>query len=367
MRKVMTVALALLLVTASVAYGQQEGDKPPTDLSKVGTSAANFLKLPIGARSLALAGTGLATNADATALYWNPAGIGKIDRMTLALNRADLYAGITHSFTGIVIPLGLNTRLGIHYIGLDSGEMEVTTVEEPGGEGEYFSVNNLSMGLTVSQVLTDRFAVGVTVKWVQEKIQRAVANAVAIDLGSTFNTGLLGTQLGMAILNMGPKMHLEGPDLAFDRQIDDDPSEPYTGINPAANLATLEYDLPLMFRMGLAIDLVGGISTFMANEMNRLTAHVDIEDPNDQIARLAFSAEYAWNETVYLRAGYRMRGKVSEQLGARLQGKPRELMQMGYGAGLKTTFAGYALQFDFGMADYGDLGSVTQFFFSLGF
>ena len=81
MRKVISIACALLLVTASVAYGQQEGDKPPTDLSKVGTSAANFLKLPIGARSLSLAGTGLATNDDATALYWNPAGISKIDRM----------------------------------------------------------------------------------------------------------------------------------------------------------------------------------------------------------------------------------------------------------------------------------------------
>jgi hypothetical protein len=363
----MTLALALLLVTASVAYGQQEGDRPPTDLSKVGTSAANFLKLPIGARSLSLAGTGLATMNDATALYWNPAGIGSIDRMTLAVNRADLYAGITHNFTGIIMPLGLNTRIGVSYIGLDSGEMEVTTVEEPEGEGEYFSVNNMAIGVSISQILTDRFALGVTVKWIQEKIQRAVANGIAIDVGSTFNTGLLGTRLGMAILNMGPKMQLGGPDLAFDRQLDDDPSEEYTGLNPAAEIATLKYDLPLMFRMGLAIDLVGGISTFMANEMNRLTAHVDIEDPNDQVARLAFSAEYSWNETVFLRAGYRMQGKLSDQLGARLQGQPRELMELGYGAGVKTTFAGYDLRFDFGMADYGDLGSVTQFFFSLGF
>ena len=110
MRKVITVAFALLLMTATVAYGQQEGDKPPTDLSKVGTSAANFLKLPVGARGLGLAGTGLATTYDATALYWNPAGIGKIDRMTVAINRADLYAGITHLFTGFIVPIGLNTR-----------------------------------------------------------------------------------------------------------------------------------------------------------------------------------------------------------------------------------------------------------------
>lgn len=367
MRKVITVAFALLLMTATVAYGQQEGDKPPTDLSKVGTSAANFLKLPVGARGLALAGTGLATTYDATALYWNPAGIGKIDRMTIAVNRADLYAGISHLFTGIVIPVGLNTRFGVHYIGLDSGEMESTTVEEPEGTGEFFSVNNLSMGISVSQILTDRFTLGVTVKWIQEKIHRAVANGVAIDVGSTFNTGLLGTRLGMAILNMGPKMQLGGPDFSFNRQLDDDPSEPYTGLNPVSDLTTLKYDLPLMFRMGVAIDLVGGISTFMANEMNRVTAHVDIEDPNDQVARLGFSLEYAWNETVYLRGGYRLRGKISEQLGARLSGKPRELFEYGFGAGVNTTLAGYALQIDYGLASYGDLGNVTQFFFSLGF
>jgi len=367
MRKLMTTVMALLLVTASVAYGQQEGDMPPTDLSKVGTSAANFLKLPVGARGLSLASTGISTTYDATALYWNPAGIARIDRATIGYNRADLYAGISHTFTGIVMPVGLNTRIGIHYIGLDSGEMEVTTIDEPDGTGEYFSMKNLSMGITVSQILTDRFTVGFTAKWIQEKIQRAVANGIALDLGSTFNTGLLGTRIGMAIMNMGPKMKLGGPDLTFDRQLDDNPDEPYTGINPASELATLEYDLPLMFRMGVAIDLLGGISTFMANEMNRVTALVDIEDPNDQMARLGVGMEYAWNETIFLRGGFRLMGKLSEQLGARLQNQDREAYRFGYGAGVKTTLGGYALQFDFGMGDYGDLGSVTQFFFSVGF
>ncbi len=367
MRKVTTLAVALLLVTATVAYGQQEGDIPPTDLSKVGTSAANFLKLPIGARALALGGGGVATVKDATALYWNPAGIAAIDRMTLAYNKADLYAGITHSMTALVMPLGLNSRIGVSYIGLNSGEMEVTTVEEPGGTGEYFEVTNTCIGLTFSQILTDRFSLGITAKWVQEKIQRAVANGVALDVGSTFNTGLLGTRLGMAILNMGPKMRLDGPDLVFDRQLDDEPGEITAGLNPQSKLSTLDYDLPLMFRMGVAIDLLGGISTFMANDMNRVTALVDIEDANDQVARMGVSMEYAWNEMVYARFGYRVRSKVSEQLGERLRDRYRELFTMGYGLGLNTTVSGYAIQLDYGVADYGDLGTVSQFFLSLGF
>jgi len=367
MRKVLATALALLLVTATVAYGQQEGDVPPTDLSKVGTSAANFLKLPVGARSLALGGGGVATVRDATALYWNPAGIGGIDRVTLAYNRFDLYAGISHTFTGFVMPFGLNTRLGISYIGLNSGEMEITTVDEPGGTGEFFEVVNTAIGVTFSQILTDRFTLGITGKWVQEKIQRAVANGIALDVGSTFNTGLLGTRLGMAILNMGPKMQLDGPDLAFDRQIDEEPGELTAGLNPAANLETLTYDLPLMFRLGVSIDLLGGISTFMTNDQNRVTALIDIEDANDQVARVGLSLEYAWNEMVYARLGYRIKGQLSDQLGERLAGLDREAFELGYGLGLNTTVSGYAIQLDYGLADYGDLGTVNQLFLSFGF
>ena len=361
------IAMGLFLMAAPAAYGQQEGDTPPTDLSKVGTSAANFLKLPVGARALALGGGGVATVKDATALYWNPAGIGALDRMTLAYNRSQLYAGITHTFTGFILPMGLNTRLGVSYIGLDSGEMEVTTVDEPDGTGEFFSVLNTSIGLTISQIMTDRFTLGITGKWIQERIQRAVANGVALDVGSTFNTGLLGTRLGMAILNMGPKMSLSGPDLEFTRQIDEEPGEITAGLNPDATLGTLEYDIPLMFRMGVSIDLLGGISTFMANDQNRVTALVDIEDANDQVARLGVSFEYAWNEMVYARFGYRVRGKLSDQLGDRLAGRYREQFTMGYGLGLTTDVGGYAVQLDYGIADYADLGSVSQFFLSFGF
>jgi hypothetical protein len=265
------------------------------------------------------------------------------------------------------MPFGLNTRLGISYIGLNSGEMEITTVDEPGGTGEFFEVVNTAIGITFSQILTDRFTLGITGKWVQEKIQRAVANGIALDVGSTFNTGLLGTRLGMAILNMGPKMQLDGPDLAFDRQIDDEPGELTAGLNPAANLETLSYDLPLMFRLGVSIDLLGGISTFMTNDQNRVTALIDIEDANDQVARVGLSLEYAWNEMVYARLGYRIKGQLSDQLGERLAGLDREAFELGYGLGLNTTVSGYAIQLDYGLADYGDLGTVNQLFLSFGF
>jgi hypothetical protein len=367
MRKLFSITVALLLVTATVAYGQQQGDVPPTDLSKVGTSAATFLKIPIGGRALALGGGGVATVQDVTALYWNPAGIGAIDRMTLGYNRADMYAGITHSFTGLVMPLGLNSRLGISYIGLDSGEMEITTIEDPTGTGVFFKVVNTAIGVTFSQIMTDRFTLGITAKWIQDKIERSVANGVALDVGSTFNTGLLGSRLGMAILNVGPKMKLGGPDFAFERRVEDEPGTLNGGIRPDSDLTTLDYEIPLMFRLGLAVDVLGGISTFMTNDQNRVTALLDIEDANDQVARVGLSLEYAWNETIYARFGYRIRTKLSDQLVSRLSEQHRETFKLGYGLGFNTMVSGYAVQLDYGLANYGELGDVSQVFLSIGF
>ena len=367
MRKILTFAVALLLVTGTAAYGQQEGDTPPADLSKAGTGAANFLKLPVGARSLALGGGGIATVSDATALYWNPAGIAGIDRVTLAYNRFDLYGGITHSFTGFVIPFGLNSRVGISYIGLNSGDIEVTTIIEPEGTGEYYSVVNTAIGVSFSQILTDRFTLGLTVKWIQEKLHRAVANGLALDVGSSFNTGLLGTRLGMALVNIGPRMRLSGPDFAFERQITEEPSVLTGGFNPDAELDRLAYPIPLAFRLGLSVDLLGGISTFLTNDQNRVTALLDIDDANDQMARVGLSLEYAWNEMVFARAGYRLRGKLTEDLADRFKDRYREAFEMGYGLGLRTTVMGYFIQVDYGLASYDDLGSVNQLFMSIGF
>jgi hypothetical protein len=361
-------ALALLLVTATVAHGQQVGDTPPTDLTKVATGAAVFLKLPVGARPLALGGGGMAVLEDATSLYWNPAGVAKIDRMTFGFNRADLYAGITHTFAGLILPLGLNSRLGVSYIGLNSGEMLVTSVENPEGSGDFFDVTNTAIGISYSQVLTDRFTLGVTAKWVQEKIQRSVANGIALDIGSSFNTGLLGTRIAMVIANIGPAMKMGGPDLLFEWDPSSDTDFDLTaGIEPDARMDTFEYDLPLMFRMGVAVDVLGGISTLVVNDMNRVTAMIDLEDAADFAARVGVSLEYAWNETVFARLGYRLRGKLSDQLGERLAGRYNETFELAYGLGVLTTYSGYIIQLDYGIGNYGDLGNVNQMFFSLGF
>ncbi|MER3523186.1 MAG: hypothetical protein C4326_03765 [Ignavibacteria bacterium] len=52
----------------------------------LGTAGAQFLKIPVGARAAAMAGAYVAQANDATALFWNPAGIVHIAANDLSVS-----------------------------------------------------------------------------------------------------------------------------------------------------------------------------------------------------------------------------------------------------------------------------------------
>lgn len=67
-RILVIVAILLALVVATQAQ----------TFSRVGTSMAQFLKIPAGARGAALGGAYAAASEDVYAMSWNPAGIGRV-------------------------------------------------------------------------------------------------------------------------------------------------------------------------------------------------------------------------------------------------------------------------------------------------
>lgn len=64
---------------------------------KVGTFDGQFLKIGVGARGAAMGGAFVAVADDATALYYNAAGIARIDadRSELSLNHANWPADLS--------------------------------------------------------------------------------------------------------------------------------------------------------------------------------------------------------------------------------------------------------------------------------
>jgi inner membrane protein involved in colicin E2 resistance len=144
-------------------------------------------------------------------------------------------------------------------------------------------------------------------------------------------------------------MQLEGRDLIAITDINKAIGGEY---NPDAQLKTEPWPLPLNFRIGIAMDILGGQDALVPVGQNRLTLAVDWNHPNDNLERVNFGSEYAWNETFFARAGYKLNYDVSS---------------FTFGAGVRIAIDNQWVDFDYALVDYEDLGQVSRLSLELKF
>ncbi|MGP8330398.1 MAG: PorV/PorQ family protein [Methanosarcinaceae archaeon] len=318
-----------------------------TNVTKVGTTSAPFLKIEPGARAVAMGGAFVAVTNDATATYWNPAGIAQLPGTEIVLMHTEWLAGINFDFVGCVLPLGSYGTIGANITSLSMDEMKVRTVFYPEGTGEKYGAGDIAAGLSYARNLTDRFSIGFTGKYIRQNIWHMNSSAFAVDIGTLFTTGFNGMKIGMCISNFGNKMRLEGKDT----QINYDPDQMKYGNNDRipANLQTDKYSLPLIFRVGVAMDLLKG-------DRSRVTIAIDAVHPNDNTENLNFGTEYVFKNMIALRVGYKNLFTEDGEEG------------LTAGAGLEYRFAGFtSLKIDFAYQDFGRLENVQRFSLGLKF
>ena len=229
---------------------------PATGLAfeKTATTCAPFLKVGAGARALGLGGSFVAHSGDVSALYWNPAGIASISRPVMSGTHMEWIGGLSHDFVGFVTPLASGT-IGISGIFLNTDKIEITTMYEQDGTGLYYDTSDMALGLTYSRFLTDRFAVGLTTRYIHQSLYDLSAQTVSFDIGTQLTTNFWGAVLGMSISNFGGKMALSGSKLIVATDIDPN----FSGDRDVdARLKTEAWPLPLTFRVGLVMDVIGG-------------------------------------------------------------------------------------------------------------
>jgi len=280
------LAPAALLPLAPAAQAQD----------KVGTTAAQFLGLGLGARATGMGGANVASVEGPSALYWNPSAITGIAGNAAEFSQAEWFVDTRLQHAGVVVTTRM-FHLGIAVTNLDYGQTEVTTIAQPNGTGELWAANDLAVGVTLARALTDRFSVGGTVKIVRQQVWNEAAQGGALDLGVTYDTGFQGVRLGMSMLNFGTSMRLAGPDLR--RAISASPTGQGGGNDRiGASLEVDDWPMPLVFRVGIS-------AVPFQNADQRLVVTADGNAPSDQAQSASFGAEYGFRELVFVRAGWR--------------------------------------------------------------
>jgi len=315
----------------------------PQNVSKTGTKAATFLEIPVGAAALGMGNAYVSLANDATALYWNVAGIALFEKNEILGVHSRWIADINFNFAGIVLALSEYGSIGLSLTSLTMDDMKVRTVQKPNGTGEFFEAQDFAIGLSYARKLSDRFAVGITIKYIEEKIWHMKANAFAIDFGTTFRTDLFGGMtIGLTLYNFGTSLILSGRDTRTFGRVDD----AKLGSNERIpyNIEMEAWDLPLFLQFGVSADAI-------KSESYRWTLAIDALHPSDNYESINIGTEFGFKEFLFIRGGYQALFLDDTEGG------------MSFGLGLQTgmLFSKSILKFDYAFRDMGRLDN-TQFF-----
>ena len=299
-----------------------------------GTTSAAFLRLGFGARATALGDAFTARADDASATYWNPAGMSLLPSREL-LAEHDLHIqDISINRLAFVQPLGASgsgarkaVGFSLSYLSLGGIEARTGNTAQPEGT---FGASDFYGAASYSHPLGETLTLGVTGKFIQQKIGADSASTYAADIGVLQRLGRF--QVGATLTNLGPPIKF------IDRS----------------------FPLPQALRGGVSFDAVP--------VPVRLSAEAEaLKGEPGAIYRMGM--EYAAGKMLALRGGYLSGSGATRSaltggpLGSSSGGGLGGFVGMTGGFGLRV--GAYAV--DYAFVPYGELGNSHKMSFSVRF
>jgi hypothetical protein len=210
MKKIMltAVALGILVLVSGSALA-----------ASVSQATVLFLEIVPGGRASGMGNAFVGLADDASAIWWNPAGLGFLEEKQLNLMYAKWlpqfhFSDLYYSYISYIHNVKDWGTFGGDIIYFNEGEME------------YMDENNVSHGMISSYEMAvkgsygskvfNNFSLGVNIKLIYSHLSErgqgtekgsGTATAVAVDLGVLYKLNALkGLQFGASLSNMGPKV-----------------------------------------------------------------------------------------------------------------------------------------------------------------
>ena len=327
------LAFAALLVTGSLPlYVVAQ--------SNAGTTIGQFLLIEPSARVSGMGNAGVTSVDEVMAAYYNPGALGALDASDAQFTHAPWLAGINYDHAAVAVHVPRLGTMALSATLLNSGDIEVRTVDQPLGTGEQYQVSNLAFGIGYGRRISDRFTAGAQVNFVRETIWRSSLSAVGVNLGVRYQLAEGGPVLGASLVNFGTRGRYDGLDLSV--RYNPDPGA--TGNNSAlpGEAATERYSLPVLFRVGVGWPVQFGSA-------NRVLLAVDAAQPSDNTESLSLGAEWTYSDLLAVRAGYQNLFQEDAEGGLTL------------GGGLRYEVARTAVRFDYAWNSFGRVGNAQRF------
>lgn len=229
--------------------------------SNSGTRAADFLLIGTGAASAAMSGAYTAIGQGAQAAYWNPAALAGFDGKEIQFGHIAWYQDISleHGSAAFKVNDKLSMAASLTYLGYGT----IKGYDNLGNATDDITAYDLAGGISFGYSVSDDFSVGLTGKYVSQKLDDITGSSFAFDLGLKMTTSKI--TIGAVAANLGPKMKFE----------------------------TVEQKLPYTARLGVS---------FAPMLQSTISVELEKRSASDLVIKNGY--QYSFNDQYFLRTGY---------------------------------------------------------------
>lgn len=208
------LAAAGLFALCSAPCESRAAEKERYFSSKAaGTTSADFLNLPVGARASAMGGAYSAISEEASAIYWNPAGLVQIPKLSAIFMRTQYVQDVSYQYAAYAHRLSYDSVLAGSVFLTDIGAIDRRDMD--GAKTGTFSPRDQVYTLSYSKAILEfsdkdmDVSIGVSAKYIKSQIVES-AKAYAGDVGiMTYNFTNIPYRLGLTMTNLGSGMRYD--------------------------------------------------------------------------------------------------------------------------------------------------------------